>query len=173
MSVASENQNRRRPTPTLRWSILIESIFAYVAVPFYVLPQLIMPKPQKLGFFKRLYLTWVKSVGVALSTGALLGAAEWALAKVLNRRLLDGLPALATGLGIPALIGGWLIDRHNRLRGALIAAVAMLPRILVSENWRRDHSSDEEFDQMVKTGSQQLLSVLKEEAEQKYQKRSK
>lgn len=173
MSVASNDQNRRRPTPTLQWSILIESIFAYVAVPFYVLPQLFMPKPQKMGFFKRLYFTWVKSVGVALSTGALLGAAEWALAKVLNRRLLDGLPALATGLGIPALIGGWLIGRRNRWRGALIGAAAMLPRILVSESWRRDHSSDEEFDQEMKTVSQQLLSLLKAEAEQKRQKRSK
>ena len=143
-----------------------------MAVPFYVLPQLIMPTPQKVGFFKRLYFTWVKSVGVALSTGALLGAAEWALAKVLNRRLLDALPALATGLGIPALIGGWLIDRRNRRRSALIAAVAMLPRNMVSENWCRDHSRDEEFDKEMKTASQQLLSMLKAEAEQKRQKRS-
>ena len=94
--------------------------------------------------------------GVGLGKGVKSQASRWP-------------PVLATGLGIPALIGGWLIDRRNRLRGELIAAVAMLPRTVVSESWRRDHSSDEEFDQKVKTGSQQLLSVLKEGAEQKYQ----
>ena len=102
----------------------------------------------------------MKSIGIAVSAGALLGAVEWVLAKLLGRRLLDGIPAVLTGIGIPALVGGWLIDKRNRLRGAMIAAVATLPRIVVSESWVRDKSSDEEFDKEMNTARDRLYAVL-------------
>ena len=102
----------------------------------------------------------MKSIGIAVSAGALLGAVEWGLAKLLNRRLLDGIPAVLTGISIPALVGGWLIDKRHRLRGAMIAAVATLPRIVVSESWVRDKSSDEEFDQEMNIARDRLYAVL-------------
>lgn len=102
-----------------------------------------------------------------MSTGAIVGAVEWGLARLLNRRMLDGVPAIATGVGIPALVGGVLIDRKNRWRGAAISVLATLPRILLSESWRRDLSTDEEYDQKMAKASEQLSQVLKEEAERK------
>ena len=56
--------------------------------------------------------------------------------------------------------GGWLIDKRHRLRGAMIAAVATLPRIVVSESWVRDKSSDEEFDQEMNIARDRLYAVL-------------
>ena len=44
------------------------------------------------GAIKGFIATWVKSIGIAVSAGALLGAVEWVLAKLLGRRLLDGIP---------------------------------------------------------------------------------
>lgn len=155
----------RRPTASLKRIATVEAIFGYIMVPFYVFLQYVFPKPREKndrqqGAIKGFIATWVKSIGIAVSAGVLLGAVEWVLAKLLNRRLLDGIPAVLTGIGIPALVGGWLIDKHHRLRGATIAAVATLPRIVVSESWVRDKSSDEEFDQEMNTARDRLYAVL-------------
>ena len=144
---------------------VITGLLGYIMVPFYVVLQYVFPKPRdkndrQQGAIKGFIATWVKSIGIAVSAGALLGAVEWVLAKLLNRRLLDGIPAVLTGIGIPALVGGWLIDKRHRLRGAMIAAVATLPRIVVSESWVRDKSSDEEFDQEMKIARDRLYAVL-------------
>ena len=56
--------------------------------------------------------------------------------------------------------GGWLIDSRKCLRGAKITALASLPRIVVSESWVRDKSSDEEFDQEMKIARDRLYVVL-------------
>ena len=42
----------------------------------------------------------------------------------------------------------------------MIAAVATLPRIVVSESWVRDKSSDEEFDQEMNIARDRLYAVL-------------
>ena len=154
-----------RPTATLKRLATVEAIFGYIMVPFYVVLQYVFPKrkeksDRQQGAIKGFIATWVKSIGIAVSAGALLGAVEWVLAKLLGRRLLDGIPAVLTGIGIPALVGGWLIDRRNSLRGAKIAAVASLPRIVVSESWIRDRSSDEEFDHEMNTARDRLYEVL-------------
>ena len=154
-----------RPTATLKRLATVEAIFGYIMVPFYVVLQYVFPKQREKsnrqqGTIKGFIATWLKSIGIAVSAGALLGAVEWVLAKLLNRRLLDGIPAVLTGIGIPALVGGWLIDRRNSLRGAKIAAVASLPRIVVSESWIRDRSSDEEFDHEMNTARDRLYEVL-------------
>ena len=158
-------KEQRRPTASLKRLATVEAIFGYIMVPFYVVLQYVFPKPREKndrqqGAIKGFIATWVKSIGIAVSAGALLGAVEWGLAKLLNRRLLDGIPAVLTGIGIPALVGGWLIDKRNRLRGAMIAAVAALPRIVVSESWARDKSSDEEFDREMNTARDRLYAVL-------------
>lgn len=155
----------RRPTASLKRLATVEAIFGYIMVPFYVVLQYVFPKPREKndrqqGAIKGFIATWVKSIGIAVSAGALLGAVEWVLAKLLNRRLLDGIPAVLTGISIPALVGGWLIDKRHRLRGAMIAAVVTLPRIVVSESWVRDKSSDEEFDQEMKIARDRLYAVL-------------
>ena len=155
----------RRPTASLKRLATVEAIFGYIMVPFYVVLQYVFPKPREKndrqqGAIKGFIATWVKSIGIAVSAGALLGAVEWGLAKLLNRRLLDGIPAVLTGISIPALVGGWLIDKRHRLRGAMIAAVATLPCIVVSESWVRDKSSDEEFDQEMKIARDRLCAVL-------------
>ena len=92
----------------------------------------------------------------------------------MSRRAFSRRPALLirqnptlTGIGIPALVGSWLIDRCNRLRGAMIAAVATLPRIVVSESWVRDKSSDEEFDQEMKIARDRLYAVLNDDSSRK------
>jgi len=183
MTDAPLNKSHRHSTHTLKWSIGVETVIGYILVPFYVALHLVIPKKldvhtpssipapterKKLGNgLKWVYSTWLKSIGVAVSTGVLLGVVEWVSARLLNRRLIDGIPAIATGVGVPALIGAWLIDRKNRWRGALNAVGATLPRILVSESWRRDFSTDEEFDQQAKTAREQLFSVLKEDAARK------
>ena len=155
----------RRPTASLKRIATVEAIFGYIMVPFYVVLQYVFPKPREKndrqqGAIKGFIATWVKSIGIAVSAGALLGAVEWGLAKLLNRRLIDGIPAVLTGIGIPALVGGWLIDKRHRLRGAMIAAVATLPCIVVSESWVRDKSSDEEFDQEMNIARDRLYAVL-------------
>ena len=154
-----------RPTATLKRLATVEAIFGYIMVPFYVVLQYVFPKQREKsdrqqGTIKGFIATWLKSIGIAVSAGALLGAVEWVLAKLLGRRLLDGIPAVLTGIGIPALVGGWLIDKRNRLRGAMIAAVATLPRIVVSESWVRDKSSDEEFDKEMNSARDRLYAVL-------------
>ena len=53
-----------------------------------------------------------------------------------------------------------MIDKRHRLRGAMIAAVATLPRIVVSESWVRDKSSDEEFDKEMNAARDRLYAVL-------------
>lgn len=92
-----------------------------------------------------------------MSTGAIVGTVEWGLARLLNRRILDGVPAIATGVGIPALVGGVIIDRKNRWRGAAISVLATLPRIILSGSWRRDLSTDEEYDQ--KNGESERATI--------------
>ena len=154
-----------RPTASLQRLATVEAIFGYIMVPFYVVLQYVFPKPRakndrQQGAIKGFIATWVKSIGIAVSAGALLGAVEWGLAKLLNRRLLDGIPAVLTGISIPALVGGWLIDKRNRLRGAMIAAVATVPRIVVSERWVRDKSSDEGFGQEMNSARDRLYAVL-------------
>ena len=158
-------KEQRRPTASLKRLATVEAIFGYIMVPFYVVLQYVFPKPREKsdrqqGAIKGFIATWLKSIGIAVSAGALLGVVEWILAKLLNRRLLDGIHAVLTGIGIPALVGGWLIDSHNRLRGAMIAAVATLPRIIVSESWVRDKSSDEEFDKEMNSARDRLYAVL-------------
>src|SRR5699024_10274333 len=140
------------------------AVLCGVAVRF---PKAAGEKRPPTGTIKGFIATWLKSIGIAVSAGALLGAVEWVLAKLLNRRLLDGIPAVLTGIGIPALVGSWLIDRCNRLRGAMIAAVATLPRIVVSESWVRDKSSDEEFDQEMKIARDRLYAVLNDDSSRK------
>ena len=103
-----------RPTASLKRLATVEAIFGYIMVPFYVVLQYVFPKPREKndrqqGAIKGFIATWVKSIGIAVSAGALLGAVEWVLAKLLNRRLLDGIPAVLTGISIPALVGG-LVD---------------------------------------------------------------
>ncbi|MFH0412691.1 hypothetical protein ACG98H_11465 [Corynebacterium sp. L4756] len=158
-------KEQRRPTASLKRLATVEAMFGYIMVPFYVVLQYVFPKPREKndrqqGAIKGFIATWVKSIGIAVSVGALLGAVEWGLAKLLNRRLLDGIPAVLTGISIPALVGGWLIDKRHRLRGAMIAAVVTLPRIVVSESWVRDKSSDEEFDQEMNIARDRLYAVL-------------
>ena len=151
----------RRPTASLKRLATVEAIFGYIMVPFYVVLQYVFPKQREKSDRQQGFIaTWLKSIGIAVSAGALLGTVEWVLAKLLNRRLLDGIPAVLTGIGIPALVGGWLIDKRNRLRGAMIAAGAALPRIVVSESWARDKSSDEEFDREMNTARDRLYAVL-------------
>lgn len=173
MDSTAPQEQTSRPTRTLAWAIGVESIIGYVLVPFYVLLNFVIPKRRETSThnrLKRLYFTWIKSVGVAVSTGAVLGAVEWVLERTLKRRLLDGLPAVVTGVGIPALMGGLLIERKNRWRGAVIALLATLPRILVSESLRRDLSSDVEFEQQANTAREQLFSVLNENSGHKFSK---
>ena len=165
-------KEQRRPTASWKRLTTVEAIFGYIMVPFYVVLQYVWPQrreksDRQQGAIKGFIATWLKSIGIAVSAGALLGAVEWVLAKLLGRRLLDGIPAVLTGIGIPALVGSWLIDRCNRLRGAMIAAVATLPRIVVSESWVRDKSSDEEFDQEMKIARDRLYAVLNDDSSRK------
>lgn len=67
-------------------------------------------------------------------------------------------------------MGGLLIERKNRWRGAVIALLATLPRILVSESLRRDLSTDVEFEQQANTAREQLFSVLNENSGHKFSK---
>ena len=178
--ISKSTQQRR---PTLKWAVGVDTIIGYILVPFYVVLNFVIPKRNTeaiskkphtssagekiIGGFKSIYFAWITSIGVAMSTGAIVGAVEWGLARLLNRRMLDGVPALATGVGIPALVGGLLSDRKNRWRGAAISVLATLPRILLGGSWRRDLSTDEEYDQKMAEASEQLSQVLKEEAERK------
>ena len=178
--ISKSTQQRR---PTLKWAVGVDTIIGYILVPFYVVLSFVIPKRNTeaiskkphtssagekiIGGFKSICFAWIKSIGVAMSTGAIVGTVEWGLARLLNRRMLDGVPAIATGVGIPALVGGVLIDRKNRWRGAAISVLATLPRIRLSGSWRRDLSTDEEYDQKMAKASGQLSQVLKEEAERK------
>src|SRR5699024_2278509 len=85
-----------RPTATLKRLATVEAIFGYIMVPFYVVLQYVFPKQREKsdrqqGTIKGFIATWLKSIGIAVSAGALLGAVEWVLAKLLGRRLLDGI----------------------------------------------------------------------------------
>src|SRR5699024_5023626 len=106
-----------RPTATLKRLATVEAIFGYIMVPFYVVLQYVFPKQREKsdrqqGTIKGFIATWLKSIGIAVSAGALL------------------------------------------------AAVASLPRIVVSESWIRDRSSDEEFDHEMNTARDRLYEVL-------------
>src|SRR5699024_11686174 len=97
-----------RPTATLKRLATVEAIFGYIMVPFYVVLQYVFPKPREKndrqqGAIKGFIATWVKSLGIAVSAGAIIGAVEWVLAKLLGRRILDGICADVHGIGFKEL----------------------------------------------------------------------
>ena len=129
-------------------------------VPFYVVLQYVFPKRKEAatpaGAIKGFITTWVKSIGIAVSA-ALLGAVGgyWP-----NCLVAVSMASRRPDRNRHSTGRGWLIDKRNRLRGAMIAAVATLPRIVVSESWVRDKSSDEEFDKEMNTARDRLYAVL-------------
>lgn len=123
---------RPRPWPSLAYSVGLEACIGYISVPFYGALHLLVPKGRgkrhrdnahaealnqgaksgtnwavRLGSaLLAVVSTWIRSVAVAVAvavvSGAALGAVDWLVAKCLNRCVLDGAPAVITGLGVPA-----------------------------------------------------------------------